>query len=66
MNGPDVNFKSPEWEKIEAWLRTELLDTYKELASTSISSEKTEQLRGRAAYITKLLDLGTPLPAIRR
>lgn len=61
---PDPN--SHEWTRFKGWLEHELQSAYKELAGLETSLEKTQQVRGRAAYIRRLLDLGkgpfTPPP----
>lgn len=54
-NKPAIEYNTREWEIVEAWLREELQDTYKSLASLTTSDEKTHQLRGRASLITTML-----------
>lgn len=56
MNRPNISFSSPEWIILEAWLQEELLETYKRLAGLSLQEQETQQLRGRAAFISQMLD----------
>ncbi len=57
MNVPfDTN--SPEWEVICRYLEADLLQAYKEAVRLDLSQDKTQQVKGRAAYISKLLSLG--------
>lgn len=48
---------SPEWEEFKAYLQRDLLECYQVLANLATSPTRTEQVRGRAAYINKLLSL---------
>jgi len=48
---------SPEWEEFKRYLETELLSCYQQLANLETSPTKTDQVRGKAAFITKLLCL---------
>lgn len=51
------------WAVVTAYLRDELDDTYKKLANLDTTPVVTEQLRGKAAFINKLLGLYTvPVP----
>lgn len=52
-----IDFTSGDWQEIEKMLATDLMDCYKNLANPDTTREKTEQYRGRAAYISKLLAL---------
>lgn len=45
------------WESFKLYLQQELMTTYQILARLETSQEQTEQARGRAAFITKLLFL---------
>ena len=58
---PDINFNSPEWGRFQEWLSAELLEAYQHLANPATNHELTLMLRGRAAFITRLLTLGEPL-----
>jgi hypothetical protein len=58
---PSVTFDSPDWKRFEDWLAGELLDTYRSLANIATTEDRTQQLRGRAAFIDTLLSLGQPL-----
>jgi len=57
---------SGEWAKFTGWLENELQSVYKKLAAHDTTAEETQQLRGKAAFINKLLGLGkgpyTPPP----
>lgn len=51
------------WAVITAYLQDELSDTYKKLANLQTTPVETEQHRGKAAFITKLLNLNKkPVP----
>lgn len=50
---------NPLWAEFEKFLEGELLATYKKLANPHTTSAETEQARGRAAFISKLLTLKT-------
>lgn len=65
MNRPNVNYNSPEWALLEGWMADALLETYQRLASLSIDDRDTQQLRGRAALLSQMLDFKN-LPATRR
>lgn len=52
-----IDFTSGDWQEIEIMLNKDLMDCYKNLANVDTTREKTEQYRGRAAYISKLLSL---------
>lgn len=61
-NKPEISYNTREWDLIEAWLKDELQETYKELARPDQTEEKTQQLRGKASFISMMLDFKT-LPA---
>jgi hypothetical protein len=63
---PNISFDSPEWQRFELWLEAEMVDTYRALANTSTDHDRTQQLRGRAAFIDVLLTLGQPLPVAKK
>lgn len=51
------------WAIISAYLQDELEDTYKKLANLQTTPVETEQHRGKAAFIGKLLNLyRVPVP----
>lgn len=51
------------WAVISAYLQDELEDTYKKLANLQTTPVETEQHRGKAAFISKLLGLNKkPVP----
>lgn len=50
--------KSGDWEDFVSFLKKELLDTQSALCRLDLEEAKTQQMRGRAAYIQKLLNLG--------
>lgn len=52
---PEPN--SREWEAFERWLQAELTVCYRKLASLDATPAQTEQERGKAAFITRLLSL---------
>lgn len=55
-----INFVGGDWARFESFLRQELDDCYKRLANagkTGLSWEETLEMRGRAAYINRLLGL---------
>jgi hypothetical protein len=52
-----IDFTSGDWQEFERELQKDLLDAYKTLANPATTREMTEQYRGRAAYIGKLLAL---------
>lgn len=54
---PGIHYTGADWSRFEEWLQEEQLDTYKRLASTEATASETEQLRGRAQFIARLLDL---------
>ena len=61
-----INFGSGDWAQFESFLRGELDDCYKSLAKAGkngLSWEETLEMRGRAAYINRLLDLKR-MPAV--
>lgn len=58
MNKLPFDTRSPEWEKICQYLEAELSQTYREVVRLDLPEDKTQQLKGRAAYISKLLGLG--------
>lgn len=62
---PNITFDSPDWQRFESWLAGELLDTYRSLANTATDADRTQQLRGRAAFIDTLLSLGQTLPVAK-
>lgn len=64
-NRPRVNYNSPEWALLEEWMAEALLETYQRLASLSIDDRDTQQLRGRAALLSQMLDFKN-LPTTRR
>ena len=43
------------WSVITDYLTDELMDTYKKLSNLATTPVETEQLRGKAAFINKLL-----------
>lgn len=45
------------WANFEKQLEKDLQDCYKHLANPDTTREKTEQYRGRAAYISMLLSM---------
>lgn len=49
----------PQWLAFEKYLEGELLASYRKLANAATTPAETEQARGRAAFITKLLSLKT-------
>ncbi len=51
------NLGSTDWALFEKELQGELQDTYRVLANTATTSAATEQARGKAAFISKLLNL---------
>ncbi len=55
--GYRIDTTSGVWAEVEKMLEEDLLDAYKNLANVDTTREKTEQYRGRAAYIGKLLAL---------
>jgi hypothetical protein len=63
---PYVSFESPDWKRFEEWLAGELLDTYRSLANTATDADRTQQLRGRAAFIDVLLTLGQAPPVAQK
>jgi hypothetical protein len=65
MNGPKLSFNSPEWLIVEEWLADQLEETYRRLASLHLEERETQQLRGRAAFISQMLDLRN-IPTTRR
>lgn len=51
------------WAIVMAWLQDELEDSYKKLANLDTTPVVTEQLRGKASFINKMLNLyKTPVP----
>lgn len=57
-----INFGSGDWALFESFLRGELDDCFKSLAKagkTGLSWEESLEMRGRAAYIQRLLGLKT-------
>lgn len=52
-----IDTTSGVWAEVEKMLQEDLLDAYKNLAKLDSTRESTEQYRGRAAYIGKLLAL---------
>lgn len=52
-----IDTTSGVWAEVEKMLQEDLLDAYKNLAKLDSTRETTEQYRGRAAYIGKLLAL---------
>lgn len=56
---PDINFNTREWDLWVLWLNEELQLTYKELANPATTEEKTQQLRGKASFISQMLDFNT-------
>jgi hypothetical protein len=46
-----------DWVVLKNYLEMELLDTWKLLSKLSITQDETQQYRGRAAFITKLLTI---------
>ena len=51
------------WAVVSAYLQDELMDTYKKLANIDTTPVVTEQLRGKATFIKKLLGLNLkPVP----
>ena len=52
-----IDYTSGVWAEVERMLEDDLIDCYKNLAKLSSTRESTEQYRGRAAYIGKLLAL---------
>lgn len=61
----ELNYASPEWGRFKDWLQAELQEVYVQLASTNTAEDLTQRLRGKAAFINKLLELGEPSPAFR-
>lgn len=58
-----VSDNSGGWAVITAYLQDELNDTYKKLANLDTTPVVTEQLRGKATFISKLLNLyKVPVP----
>lgn len=55
LNQPAIEYNTREWEIVEAWLKEDLLATYKGLASLNASNDKTQQLRGRASLLEEML-----------
>ena len=66
MDELNLNYASPEWGRFRDWLLKEQQEVYRHLASTSTTAEQTQQYRGKAAFINKLLDLGEQTPAAGR
>lgn len=64
-NRPQCNYNSPEWALLEEWMAGALLETYQRLASLSLEEKDTQQLRGRAALLSQMLDFKN-LPTTRR
>lgn len=56
INRPDIDYSSPDWDRTEQWMRSELQDVYKRLAGLRTSPEETQQLRGRASLLQQMLD----------
>lgn len=59
---PSLDFKSGEWEVLSKWLEGELLEAYRSMAKLDATNDFTQQFKGKAAFITKLLSFGkTPV-----
>lgn len=60
--------QSGNWDDFTVYLKKDLQDTQSALCRLDLPEHQTQQLRGRAAYIQKLLNLGnTPagtMPAL--
>jgi hypothetical protein len=55
-NRPNINYDSPEWEKVEAWLTEDLITQYHRLAGINCTEAETQRLRGIILQIRRVLD----------
>lgn len=60
MSNMPLDPRSNEWQELRRWLEGELQDTYRQMCRLQATNDETQQMKGRAAYISKLLGLGTP------
>ena len=56
MNQPDISFTTPEWGKVREWLSEEYKDCLLELSRHGLEERRSDFLRGKAAFISTLLD----------
>lgn len=57
MSYPAINYRGADWSLVEVWLEQELMDCYQKLANPATDAAETERQRGRAQFISLLLDL---------
>lgn len=57
MSYPDISYTSPEWGKIRDWLQEEYTYVAKEICGAGVEERRADFLRGKAAFISMLLDL---------
>jgi hypothetical protein len=56
FNEPKLNYHGGDWQEMERWLREELDTIYKRLADLHATEATTQQLRGQASIISRMLD----------
>lgn len=56
MMRPAIDYTSPEWHKVHEWLQEEYVDVLKEISRPSLEERRADFLRGKAAFISTLLD----------
>lgn len=55
---PQIDFRSLEWGRVREWLQQEHLETLKRIAGRETDERTADFHRGKAAFITTLLDFG--------
>ena len=53
---PKLNFVGADWGTIAEWLRNDLQEKYRMLASVNCSADETQQLRGRILLLEQMLE----------
>lgn len=53
---PKLNYHGGDWQELERWLKEELETTYRRLADLHATDATTQQLRGQASLISRMLD----------
>lgn len=54
---PVVDWNGDQWRSLRAYLEHELVQTYKAMSKLTATNDETQQQKGRAALLEKLLNL---------
>lgn len=56
FNKPQINYSGGDWAELKRWLEEELHTTYQRITALNATEAETQQLRGRASLISRMLD----------